>query len=261
VSEDRRARAQALHALIVICKDLDIKDGVEAKIIEDAQAYMGVSPSHRNDASKHVEKSYDGGSWGGHRSSVIQRSKSRIEDAIENEYLPDTEHLGQGLLRLLSKIEELSFTEEFDEDDDENLLSILLPEGGVAEIGMTGSDLLDSLIDDDDIDPPPLDETTFVKSVAIEPTVSEDVIEVPADDDPPIPELPLAKAASLKNEDELKFNGERALQTYRLLLETVWVDDVLDPAEIELLARKRKQLGIDFETHLSLTRAMMGADD
>lgn len=42
--------------------------------------------------------------------------------------------------------------------------------------------------------------------------------------------------------------------TYKLLLETVWVDDILDPSEVELLARKRKELGLSFERHLQLVR-------
>lgn len=46
--------------------------------------------------------------------------------------------------------------------------------------------------------------------------------------------------------------------TYRLLLETVWIDDILDPSEVELLARKRGELGISFEKHLQLVRDIIG---
>ena len=46
--------------------------------------------------------------------------------------------------------------------------------------------------------------------------------------------------------------------TYKLLLETVWVDDILDPSEVELLARKRKELGLTFERHLQLVRDIIG---
>ena len=49
-----------------------------------------------------------------------------------------------------------------------------------------------------------------------------------------------------------------AESTYRLLLETVWVDDILDPSEVELLARKRTELGITFEHHLKLVRDIIG---
>ena len=46
--------------------------------------------------------------------------------------------------------------------------------------------------------------------------------------------------------------------TYKLLLETVWVDDILDPSEVELLARKRGELGLSFERHLELVRDIIG---
>jgi len=46
--------------------------------------------------------------------------------------------------------------------------------------------------------------------------------------------------------------------TYKLLLETVWVDDILDPSEVELLARKRRELGLSFERHLQLVRDIIG---
>tara|TARA_B110000881_G_scaffold219286_1_gene240758 strand:+ start:360 stop:869 length:510 start_codon:yes stop_codon:yes gene_type:complete len=49
-----------------------------------------------------------------------------------------------------------------------------------------------------------------------------------------------------------------AESTYRLLLETVWVDDILDPSEVELLARKRSELGVSFERHLELVRTIIG---
>lgn len=50
----------------------------------------------------------------------------------------------------------------------------------------------------------------------------------------------------------------RAEATYKLLLETVWVDDILDPSEVELLARKRVELGLSFERHLELVREIIG---
>ena len=47
-------------------------------------------------------------------------------------------------------------------------------------------------------------------------------------------------------------------EAYRMVLETVWVDGVLDPGEVNLLARKREDLGISFEEHLSIVRDMLG---
>jgi len=54
--------------------------------------------------------------------------------------------------------------------------------------------------------------------------------------------------------------NENSLETYQLLLETVWVDDVLDPAEVALLARKREALGISFEQHIEVVRNIIAED-
>ncbi len=49
-----------------------------------------------------------------------------------------------------------------------------------------------------------------------------------------------------------------AKDAYRMVLETVWVDGVLDPGEVSLLARRRQNLGISFVEHLDLVREMLG---
>jgi hypothetical protein len=49
-----------------------------------------------------------------------------------------------------------------------------------------------------------------------------------------------------------------ALEAYRMVLETVWVDGILDPGEVNLLAKRRDELGLSFEEHLSLVREMLG---
>jgi hypothetical protein len=46
-------------------------------------------------------------------------------------------------------------------------------------------------------------------------------------------------------------------ELYRFLLEGVWIDDVLDPAEVALMARKRRELGISFETHLKILKQVL----
>ena len=63
-------------------------------------------------------------------------------------------------------------------------------------------------------------------------------------------------APELKNGLAKTVNSSEA--TYKLLLETVWVDDILDPSEVELLARKRDELGLTFERHLQLVRDIIG---
>ncbi len=51
------------------------------------------------------------------------------------------------------------------------------------------------------------------------------------------------------------------IEMYRMMLDTVWVDDVIDPSEVALLTRKRKDLDISFETHMQLVREMLGDSD
>ncbi len=56
----------------------------------------------------------------------------------------------------------------------------------------------------------------------------------------------------------IEMTGPSVDEAYTMLLRTVWVDGILDPAEVQLLARKRAELGITFEHHLELVRAVIG---
>ena len=62
-------------------------------------------------------------------------------------------------------------------------------------------------------------------------------------------------------EEEIQVEAEKARaqpeELYQFLLEGVWVDDVLDPAEVALMARKRRDLGISFETHLKILKQIL----
>ena len=49
-----------------------------------------------------------------------------------------------------------------------------------------------------------------------------------------------------------------AESTYIMLLQTVWVDGILDPAEVRLLAKKRVELDISFDRHLELVEELIG---
>ncbi len=55
--------------------------------------------------------------------------------------------------------------------------------------------------------------------------------------------------------DEEKMGDEA---TYVMLLQTVWVDGILDPAEVRLLAKKRVDLNISFDRHLELVEELIG---
>jgi len=62
-------------------------------------------------------------------------------------------------------------------------------------------------------------------------------------------------------QEEIQVETEKARaqpeELYQFLLEGVWVDDVLDPAEVALMARKRRDLGISFETHLKILKQIL----
>ena len=58
-----------------------------------------------------------------------------------------------------------------------------------------------------------------------------------------------------------KNNSDQIIEMYRMMLDTVWVDDIIDPSEVALLARKRKELDISFETHMELVREMLEDSD
>ncbi len=66
------------------------------------------------------------------------------------------------------------------------------------------------------------------------------------------------ESESEEEQKEATAGSEDKLEVYKMLLETVWVDDILDPAEVSMLSRKREELEISFETHLGLVREMLG---
>ncbi len=91
------------------------------------------------------------------------------------------------------------------------------------------SDALAAFMDDEDDDEET--EEAVVEEVEEEPQEEEEVVE-----------------------DKPKADPE---ELYRFLLEGVWVDDVLDPAEVTLMAKKRRELNISFETHLKILREVL----
>ena len=74
--------------------------------------------------------------------------------------------------------------------------------------------------------------------------------------------------AFMEEDDESETSSDRsdepsnapdgAIDAYKMVLETVWVDGILDPGEVHLLAKRRDELGLSFEEHLDLVREMLG---
>lgn len=113
-----------------------------------------------------------------------------------------------------------------------------------------GENILYSLIDDDDDEGSDTDSAlnSFMDDDPLN-SSEEEIIVSFEEVDAPIP------AQDTATEDTIT----EAERTYSLLLETVWVDDILDPSEVELLARKRKELGISFTRHLEMVRRIIEA--
>jgi len=112
---------------------------------------------------------------------------------------------------------------EEDEDDDDDMFATLGVAGPSVALASSGQDDILSAFMDDDDEEGDADELTTESS----------------------PETP----ATPQND---------AMDAYKMLLETVWVDGILDPGEVHLLAKRREELGISFEEHLNLVREMLG---
>jgi len=113
---------------------------------------------------------------------------------------------------------------EQEEDDDDDVFATLGVAGPSIALASSGQDdILAAFMDDED---EPEEENT------------DDEVE-----DEPTPQAPAQPDAK---------------EAYKMVLETVWVDGVLDPGEVNLLARKREDLGITFEEHLTIVREMLG---
>ncbi len=147
-------------------------------------------------------------------------------------------------------------TPDMPEEDEEEIDPFAELEIGIAPKARSGVDALESLVEDSD-----------------EADQSNDLLAAFEDDDDDFEEQTLGFGDETESEEVvIGFEEESAPEpaqastpqtssaesTYRLLLETVWVDDILDPSEVELLARKRGELGISFEHHLGLVRDIIG---
>jgi len=135
-------------------------------------------------------------------------------------------------------------TSDLPQEDEEDIDPFAELEIGTKPAYQGGKDPL-SMFEDDDDDPL----SAFSEEEdALSDFADNDDEEVVSFDEKDVPDLKNGSASS-KNPAE---------STYKLLLETVWVDDILDPSEVKLLARKRGELGLSFERHLQLVREIIG---
>ena len=160
------------------------------------------------------------------------------------------------------------------EDDDVDPFAEL----GVQSTPVTGNvaDGLDAFMDDEDEDEGPIesaplevvhgeeeeddDDDLFATLGVAGPSVSlassgeEDILAAFMDDEEE-EEISEPTDSTTKTSDK---SQNSALDAYKMVLETVWVDGILDPGEVNLLAKRREDLGLSFEEHLALVREMLG---
>ncbi len=149
-----------------------------------------------------------------------------FEELGVEQHLPG-DHSGDGLDAFMDEEEDQiedtrpeSITTEEDDEDDDDLFATLGVAGPAVSLASAGQDdILAAFMDEDD---------------------EEVEVEEPATTTETKPSAPDAKDA------------------YKMVLETVWVDGILDPGEVNLLARRREELNLSFEEHLELVRQMLG---
>ena len=152
-----------------------------------------------------------------------------------------------------------------------------------AELGVetptsadNSSDGLEAFMDDDDEDDMPTETVQVVEenhddeddddlfatlgvagpSVALSTSEDEDILAAFMDDDEVEEETNDEEPAPEPEPPEE--SQDDVVEAYRMVLEAVWVDGILDPGEVHLLAKRREDLGISFEKHLEMVREMLG---
>ena len=152
-----------------------------------------------------------------------------------------------------------------DEDEDDLL-------GNQGSFSFGDSEEIEEEVDDDDVDPFDLiggrENSNSGNGESGYKDPLEELMDEVDDDELQIGTLELG-ASEDEDTEERERNSEKdsepsdsqIIEMYRMMLDTVWVDDVIDPSEVALLARKRKDLDISFETHLKLVREMLEDSD
>ena len=258
---DLLAPEQILHACMIL--SVESEDGLDAGLISSIQKSLGCDDEDHGAALEHIEEHRDGGNWGGRRDAVLNRSSDRANEALTNGQLPDSGQVADGISALLG-----------DDDDGEiDPFAELGVEAGVAVSGGAsdqGADLLAAFMEDDEEEEEVVDSAGFLTdSSAISGDLEESESELADDlddsndtDDSDEPEDEVAEPEPAEEEEEVESTpAVSPLAAYDMLMSTCWVDGILDPAEAKLLARKRDELSISFEDHLSLLRKMLEREE
>ena len=286
---------RVLHSVMVIAFERKGAIDEDLKIIKAIQNELNLGNDEKSDALEHIKKFRGTGDWSGKRDAVVSVAIDRIEEAIDEKQVnnpsiinaltklinvtldqqkpsndsdplaafeEEEEEVQDSSLKFGLDDEEEDEEEEIipvelvneEKDDDESLLS-----QDSFSLGETEEEELD---DDEEIDPFDLiggrepsnsgnNESTYKDPL-------EELMDEVDDEEIQVETIELGSDDDDENEPIKEDTSEnQIIEMYRMMLDTVWVDDVIDPSEVALLARKRKDLDISFETHMKLVREML----
>ena len=275
-----------LHAALVLTWD----EGPNQKISDAVQSALSLSDEDKEDALAHINANRGDGDWGGSAEKVLARATQRVQEAFDSEMLDGDDSILSTLLTGSDADEE----EVVNEEDVDPFVELGVESMATSQNGgEEEEDALSALMDGEEDDEV---EDMLVSSEPVETEVVEIGVEEEIDDDEdPFSALGISGpavaldagpaddplSALMDDEDEDEEDIELGIEVdssessevesdsktsskvgtkeaYRMVLETVWVDGVLDPAEVNLLARRRKEFGLSFEQHLTMVRELLG---
>ena len=280
---------RVLHSVMVIAFERKGAIDEDLKIIRAIQNDLILGEDEKSDALEHIRKFRGDGSWSGKRDAVVSVAIERIEEAIDEGQIKNS-----GIINALKKLinvtleqqrpsnndplaafeedeeeiqdSSLKFglddeedTEEFDDSDDDSILT---------QDSFPLEENTEEFDDDEEIDPFDLIGGAGVSNSGNNQSAYKDPLDELMDevDDEEIQEDTIELDSNETDENGKKSikeenSSDQIIEMYRMMLDTVWVDDVIDPSEVALLARKRKDLDISFETHMELVREMLEDSD
>ena len=279
---------RVLHSVMVIAFERKGVIEPDLKIIRAVLSELRLNQEHATDALDHIRQFRGDGDWSGKRESILGVAISRIEEGISEGLLSNSGITG-ALKRLIEATEVGSDPADADdplaafeeEDEASDLAALELEDAGssrgeqeAADTEFSIDESSESAGDDlEDIDPFELLEA----GAKSESSDSQDggytdpldaLMEDDEFEDGPEGSFSLSEdePGASPSDDEVSegdskedtaSDADSIIDMYRMMLDTVWVDDLIDPSEMKLLTRKREELGISFETHLRLVREML----
>jgi hypothetical protein len=281
---------RVLHSVMVIAFERKGEIDQDLKIIKAIQNELELGDEDKLDALEHIKKFRGDGDWSGKRDAVVSVAIDRIEEAIEDNIITSS-----SIINALKKLINVTLNEQksstdplaaFEDEEEEEMQDSSLKFGLDEEEEEEEEDLLanqgsfshgdseeiEEEIDNDDVDPFDLiggrENSNSRNGESGYKDPLEELMDEVDNDELQIGTLELGafEDEDTEERDEIsekdsKSSDSQIIEMYRMMLDTVWVDDVIDPSEVALLARKRKDLDISFETHLKLVREMLEDSD